>query len=71
MAGLALLAGSLGRPASSLRLLALAVTGLLLIDHLVAFSVGFQLSVGACAGIALFAGVVGGDLRLLVLLRAH
>ncbi|HEX2273933.1 MAG TPA: ComEC/Rec2 family competence protein [Acidimicrobiales bacterium] len=53
MAAVALLADTLGRPVSSLRLLALAVTGLLVVDPLVASSVGFRLSVGACAGIAL------------------
>ncbi|HEX2043534.1 MAG TPA: ComEC/Rec2 family competence protein [Acidimicrobiales bacterium] len=55
MAAVALLADTLGRPVSTLRLLALAVTGLLVVDPLVASSVGFRLSVGACAGIALLA----------------
>jgi len=54
MAGVTLLAATLGRPASSLRVLALAVAGLLVVDPLLVHSVGFQLSVGACAGIALF-----------------
>jgi competence protein ComEC len=54
MAGLTLLAGTLGRPASTIRVLALAVTGLLLIDPLLVHSIGFRLSAGACAGIALF-----------------
>lgn len=54
MAMVTLFAATIGRPASSLRVLALAVTGLLLIDPLLVHSVGFQLSVGACAGIALF-----------------
>lgn len=53
MAALALLAAAIGRPASSLRLLSLAVTGLLLVDPLLVRSLGFLLSVGACAGIAL------------------
>jgi competence protein ComEC len=52
MAALALLASTLGRPASGLRVLALAVTGLLLVDPLLVTSLGFGLSVGACAGIA-------------------
>ena len=54
MAGLALLAGAMGRSASSLRILSLAVTGLVLVDPLLVRSLGFLLSVGACAGIALF-----------------
>jgi len=53
MAGLSLVAATLGRPASTVRVLALAVTGLLLVDPLLAGSVGFGLSVGASAGIAL------------------
>lgn len=56
MAVLALVAGALGRPASTVRLLALAVTGLLLVDPLLVHSIGFRLSVGACVGIALLAG---------------
>ncbi|HEX2024003.1 MAG TPA: ComEC/Rec2 family competence protein [Acidimicrobiales bacterium] len=55
MAAIALLADTLGRPMSGVRVLALAVTGLLLVDPLVASSVGFRLSVGACAGIAVLA----------------
>jgi competence protein ComEC len=55
MAALALLATTLGRPVSGLRLLALAVTGLLVIDPVLVRSVGFLLSVGACAGIAMWA----------------
>ena len=54
MAGLTLLAAALGRPASSLRILSLAVTALVLVDPLLVHSLGFLLSVGACAGIALF-----------------
>ncbi|MGI8776113.1 MAG: ComEC/Rec2 family competence protein [Acidimicrobiales bacterium] len=54
MAALALVASTLGRPASGLRILALAVTGLLLVDPLLITSLGFGLSVGACAGIAVF-----------------
>jgi competence protein ComEC len=55
MAGLALLATTLGRPASSVRLLGLAVIALVLVDPMLAGAVGFLLSVGACAGIALLA----------------
>ncbi len=54
MAGLTLLAAALGRPASSIRILSLAVTGLVLVDPLLVHSLGFLLSVGACAGISLF-----------------
>ncbi len=41
-----------GRPAPAVRLLALAATGCMLIDPLLVRSVGFQLSVAACAGLA-------------------
>ena len=54
MAGLTLLAAALGRPASSLRILSLAVTALVLVDPLLVHSLGFLLSVGACAGISMF-----------------
>ena len=56
MAGITLLAATVGRPVSTLRVLALAVTALLLVDPLLVGSVGFALSCGACAGIALLAG---------------
>lgn len=52
MAALALAAATMGRPVSSIRLLALAVTAVLLVDPLLVGSVGFLLSVGACTGIA-------------------
>ncbi|MGH9281135.1 MAG: ComEC/Rec2 family competence protein, partial [Acidimicrobiales bacterium] len=55
MASIALLASALGRPASTVRILALAVTGLLLVDPLLVHSIGFRLSVGACLGIAVLA----------------
>ena len=55
MAAIALLAGTLGRPVSSIRLLALAVTGLIVCDPFLVRSVSFLLSVGASAGIALLA----------------
>ncbi|MGH9266198.1 MAG: ComEC/Rec2 family competence protein, partial [Acidimicrobiales bacterium] len=54
MAGLTLLSAAMGRPASTVRILSLAVAGLVLIDPLLVHSLGFLLSVGACAGIALF-----------------
>jgi ComEC/Rec2-related protein len=55
MAAVGLFAWTIGRPASTLRLLALAVAGLLLVDPLLVRSVGFLLSVGACVGIAVLA----------------
>jgi competence protein ComEC len=60
MAAITVLAVTLGRPVSTMRVLALAVTGLLLLDPLLVRSVGFQLSSGACAGIALLAGPLSG-----------
>ena len=62
MAGLALLAAALGRPVSTLRILALAVTGLLLVDPLLVRSIGFLLSVGACVGIAVLAAPIAARL---------
>jgi len=56
MAALACTATGLGRPASRRRLLALAVAGVVLVDPLLVRSVGFQLSVGASAGILVLAG---------------
>ena len=53
MASLAAVSVFLARPASGIRLLALATTGLLLVDPLLVWSVGFLLSVGATAGIVL------------------
>ncbi|CAA9267430.1 MAG: DNA internalization-related competence protein ComEC/Rec2 [uncultured Acidimicrobiales bacterium] len=54
MAIVAMVGATVGRPSSSVRGLCLAVTALLLIDPLLVGSVGFLLSTGACAGIALF-----------------
>jgi competence protein ComEC len=59
MAALACTTSTLGRPASRLRLLALAVSGVVLVDPLLVQSLGFQLSVGATIGIALLAGPIG------------
>jgi competence protein ComEC len=56
MSGLALLAAFLGRPTTGLRLLALAVIGLVLLDPFLVHSLGFGLSCGASAGILLLAG---------------
>ena len=55
MAAIALFAFTIGRPASTLRLVALAVAGLLIVDPMLVRSVGFLLSVGACVGIAVLA----------------
>jgi competence protein ComEC len=62
MAGLSITAATLGRPVSTVRLLALAVAGLLLVDPLLVGSVGFLLSVAACAGIAALATPIGARL---------
>jgi competence protein ComEC len=52
MAAVALLATLAGRPASRVRILAYAVTVLLVLDPFLVHSVGFALSCGASAGIA-------------------
>lgn len=69
MSGLALLAAFLGRPVSGLRLLALAVTGLVLIDPFLVHSLGFGLSCGASAGILLLAGPLARRLPGPIVLR--
>ena len=58
MSGLALLASFLGRPVAGLRILALAVAGLVLIDPFLVHSLGFGLSTAASAGILLLAGPI-------------
>jgi competence protein ComEC len=55
MAGLAALTMFLGRPSDPFRMLCVAVAGLVLVDPLLVWSVGFWLSVGATAGIAVLA----------------
>ena len=55
MAVVACTAFGLGRPASRGRILCLAVTAVLLLDPFLVRSVGFLLSVGACAGIVVLA----------------
>ena len=55
MAALAVTTATVGSPVSRVRVLALAVTGLLLVDPLLVRSVGFQLSVSAAAAIVLLA----------------
>ena len=51
MAGLSATAYATGRERSPVRILALAVIGLVLIDPLLVWSIGFWLSVGATAGV--------------------
>jgi competence protein ComEC len=51
MAAVAATGAALGRPASTLRVLALGVSAILLVDPLLATSLGFQLSVAGAAGI--------------------
>jgi competence protein ComEC len=63
MAGLVMLAAFLGRPVAAGRVLTLAVLALLLSDPFLLHSVGFLLSCGACAGIALFAAPIARRLR--------
>lgn len=53
MAAIAVSAGLAGRPSAPLRVMALAVAALIVIDPLLVHSVGFQLSVAATAGIVL------------------
>lgn len=52
MAGLSATAFVLGRERSSMRILAVAVLGLVLVDPLLVRSIGFWLSVGATAGVS-------------------
>ena len=53
MAALVALSRLVGRPQHSARILGLAIIGMLVIDPMLAWSVGFLLSVSACAGLAL------------------
>ncbi len=55
MAAVVCTADAVGRPASRIRVLALAVAGLVLVDPLLVGALGFQLSVGATLGIGLLA----------------
>lgn len=63
MAALAVTAALAGRPAGALRVLALAVAGLVLVDPLLVRSVGFQLSVAASLGIAVLGPPIAELLR--------
>lgn len=65
MAGLSATAFLLGRQRQPVRLLALAVAGLLLVDPLLAWSVGFWLSVGATAGVTAIGPWLAGHLGVL------
>lgn len=58
MAVIVLAGETLGRPIAGVRVLCIAVTALLLLDPLLLHSVGFLLSAGATAGIALFAAPI-------------
>ena len=64
MAALAVTAATMGREASSIRLLALAVTALVVLDPFLVRSAGFQLSVAACVGIVTLAPRIASVLRL-------
>ena len=63
MAAIAVVAVYVGRPAQAVRLLALAVSALLLLDPFLVHSVGFLLSVGASLGIALLSVPIARRLR--------
>ncbi|MEX0664787.1 MAG: ComEC/Rec2 family competence protein [Acidimicrobiia bacterium] len=63
MAACAVVAIHLGRPARTTRVLAIAVTVLLVLDPFLLHSVGFQLSCGASLGIALLAAPFAARLR--------
>jgi competence protein ComEC len=63
MAAIACTATMLGRPSSRFRLLALAVTAVVLVDPMVIHSLGFRLSVGATIGITVFASPLVRRLR--------
>jgi competence protein ComEC len=65
MAGLALSGELLGRPRSAASVLAGAVLALLVLDPALAWSVGFQLSVGATAAIIAMASPIAERLRFL------
>lgn len=65
MAAISAAGFALGRERSPARLLALAVTVLVVIDPLLVHSVGFQLSVGATAGVAVLGPRLAGRLHRL------
>jgi competence protein ComEC len=55
VAGVTVFSVLVGRPGSRVRVLAIAVVGVLLVDPFLLHSIGFQLSVAAAAGIAIAA----------------
>ncbi|HUW01449.1 MAG TPA: ComEC/Rec2 family competence protein [Acidimicrobiales bacterium] len=63
MAAVAATAVTMGREASSIRVLALTVGGLVLVDPFLVSSVGFRLSVAASGGILLLSGPIARRLR--------
>jgi competence protein ComEC len=69
VAALSVLLATVGRPADRLRVLALALTALVVVDPLLVESVGFQLSAAASAGILLLARPIARLLRGPLLLR--
>ena len=58
MAGVTMTAEVVGRPISTHRALALTIAAVVLLDPLLVRSVGFLLSIGACAGIVLLAPIL-------------
>jgi competence protein ComEC len=58
MAGVVAVVAALGRSSSALRVLALAVTALVLVDPVLVRALGFQLSVAASAGIIVLSGPI-------------
>jgi competence protein ComEC len=64
MSGVVALAAAMGRSSSAVRVLALAVTGLVLVDPILVHAVGFQLSVAASAGIVVLARPIAARLPL-------
>jgi competence protein ComEC len=64
MAGATVLARASLRPQMPLRLLCVSVIGLIVIDPLLCWSIGFALSVAATSGLALLAGPIEDRLRL-------
>ena len=63
MTACAVMAVHVGRPAGTIRVLAIAVTALLILDPFLVHSVAFQLSCGASLGIALLAAPIAEWLR--------
>ncbi|MFZ4585870.1 MAG: ComEC/Rec2 family competence protein [Acidimicrobiia bacterium] len=64
MVGVAVLAQHVGRPQAASRVLALAITVLVLLDPFLVMRVGFQLSVAACVGLVFVTPRIAERLRL-------